>query len=145
MNMAKKSILCSLSTCDEPGDEKCHVMDAAVLRKKLQTRIDLTPKQIEDLVDRNNIVLMCPNHHRIYFDRIKGPKHQKKLLLIDPIEKIYIIAKETIMNITLDDCEIIKMRRTERIEPDYVEWKNDQVDEVLKIKWQDHLGLFDDW
>ena len=143
--MAKKRLLCSLSSCPEPGDEKCHIKDAAILRKELESRGDLSPKEVEDLVDHQNYVMMCPNHHRIYFDRIKGPKHQKKLLLIDTFEKIYIIAKETIMNLKLEDCEVVPMRRTELVKQDYADWKNARVDKVLRIRLDHYKGLYDDW
>ena len=143
--MAKKKILCSLLTCPEPGDEKCHIKDAAILRKELEAKGTFSPNEIEKLVDHQNHVMMCPNHHRIYFDRIKGPRHQKKLLLIDTVEKIYIIAKETIMNLQLDDCEVVPMRRTELVKREYADWKNERVDEILKIKLEHYKGLYDDW
>lgn len=138
--------LCALSSCKEPAEEKCHVKDAAVLREEyLQSYPDASPKQIEDYVDFQNVIEMCPNHHRIYFDRIKGPKHQKKLLYIDHHSKIFVIADATTTELDTDKCYIIPFRRNELLKDEYVQWKNEFCDQTIIMKWQEHMGYFDDW
>jgi hypothetical protein len=91
-------------------------------------------------LDRQNIILMCPNHHRIYFDKIHGPQNQDKLMYIDMANECFIVASAEILQPSMHDCEVVDFRHSLALKKHYVDEKNKKCDPILKGKWLDING-----
>jgi len=130
------NILCCI--CQELATHKCHVYDKSWFNSP---NCDWPERDDKHL----NIIILCANHHGLYFDKHFGDRDAPGNMLIDLERNKLFILDPKIRNPDINDIESYEYHTTFELLEEYVDDKNQKCHDILYSGWLELTGQDDEW